>query len=206
MGQIHSRARLFGISALCFLLIPTLAYADAGIPMLPVTYPVMLLGLLPVVLVETIFLLWKLKTNWWRTLWPIAIANLLTMLFGFPLVWFIYVCFEFAFFTVLDKTKLIDHIHLQNHMVERIFGVILSAGWLGPVEHGEPYWPIYLAFIVLLIPSYFFSAFLEARLISHEGWITSGSDLRRPIWQANLVSYCLLAIAGCLFLHYQIGR
>ena len=84
MARVPARIRkasfgtVFVILLLC--LYPSRAAADAGIPMLPFAYPVILVFLVPVVAIETIYLRVRLRTEWRNTLISTAKAYALTML------------------------------------------------------------------------------------------------------------------------------
>ena len=57
------------------LLLPELAYADAGIPMIAVIYPAMLLVLFPVIVLETAILERQLRLGYRQTGWRVGAAN-----------------------------------------------------------------------------------------------------------------------------------
>jgi hypothetical protein len=84
------------------LLFPASARADAGIPMLPVAYPVVLLLLIPVIAIEALFLRLRLGTKWLNTGVATAAANLITMVLGYPLMWLL------LFFIELQSTMLLN--------------------------------------------------------------------------------------------------
>ena len=69
---------------------PATARADAGIPMLPVTYQTMLFFLLLVIIIEMIYLQARLKPPIMRTLIAVATVNAATTGLGFPLAWLVY--------------------------------------------------------------------------------------------------------------------
>jgi hypothetical protein len=200
-GRFSDYARILLI-AIVFVSAPAVARADAGIPMLVLAYPVLLYLLALVVLIEAVYLWWKLRTRWWRTIAQVSLANGLTMLLGYPLMWLIYAILEISLFWVIDRSHLHLIENLPDTMATRIVGIILSAAWLGPVEHA--YWPILLAFVVLLIPSFFLSAFVEAHLLDQSGWLNSEKDVGRSVWRANILSYAVLTIFGCVVLYRRI--
>ena len=84
--------------------------ADAGIPMLPLAYPVIVLFLVPVIAIESVYIRLRLGTGWRNTLAATSKANLITLLLGFPLAWLLYLVFEFVFFGALTVTGIARHL------------------------------------------------------------------------------------------------
>ncbi len=189
---------LGGLVAVGMLLLsPAAARADAGIPMLPFAYPVIIVFLLPVIVIEAVYIRMRLRTDWKNTFSATAKANLTTLLLGFPLSWLIFLIVELVFYMALAFSGIEDHIHwtIAPRVTEFLI-VITSAAWMGPVEEK---WAIPVAYVVLLIPSFVLSGFLEARSVSKAG-LGPQRLCRRVIWQANILSYIFLAILGVLAL------
>ncbi len=69
---------------------PAPAFADAGIPLLPVKYPTVLWFLVPVIVIETAYLQAALRTRWLRTLAAVTSVNVGTTGLGYPLAWLLY--------------------------------------------------------------------------------------------------------------------
>jgi len=67
MQSIRSWVPAALVVAVCLMACPPSAHADAGIPMMPVRYPVVLLYLIPVIVIEAIYLQRHLNTNIRRT-------------------------------------------------------------------------------------------------------------------------------------------
>jgi hypothetical protein len=184
-------------------LCPAAAHADAGIPMLPVAYSVILWFLVPVIAIEAVYIRFRLHTAWRNTLAATSGANIVTMLLGFPLAWIISLAVEFLAFGALYVTGILKHMGSTPHAWEDVLGVVFSAAWLGP---GGERWPILLAFVVLLIPSLLISGYVESYLLGSREWLDCEGRSTRVVWQANLLSYAFLAIAGCLLLWREIGK
>ncbi len=186
------------------LMAPATARADAGIPMLPVAYPVLFIYLIPVIAIESIYLRFRLHTRWRNTILATAGANALTMLVGFPLAWVICFVAELALGYAINASGISAHIPLAaNSPIWELLGAVLGAPWMGPVFPDR--WPILVAFVALLIPSFLLSAFVEARLLDRRGWLDSELKSSRAVWQANVLSYLFLAVAGCFLLWLWLG-
>jgi hypothetical protein len=187
-----------GLWLAAILLFPLYANADAGIPMLPFAYPVILIFLIPVIAIEAAYLRAKLKTNWRVTLGATAKANVVTLLLGYPLMWALFLGMEFLFWFGIDATGVDNHLHwAPGHLVSEMAVVAASAAWMGPVQDR---WAIPFAYVILLIPSFIVSGFVESQLIERLGWLRTDLRCGRAVWQANALSYVFLAIVGCIVL------
>jgi hypothetical protein len=199
--------------------LPAAAKADAGIPMLPVAYPVVLLFLLPVIAIEAIYLRRKLRIDWAGTLKGASIVNAITLVLGYPLAWGIAFGAELLLLLLDEGAGKIGLEHIANPVLG-ILGFLVPA-WLNPTEDK---WPILLAFVILLLPSFVLSGIAESRMAcrfglfgfeggSHGDPITLFSSLKpnspsasdkviaRAVWEANMLSYLFLAAAGCVTLY-----
>lgn len=174
--------------------------------MLPLAYPVILVFLGFVILIEAVYVHRRLDAAWWKTLRGTAIANGITMLLGYPLMWLIYLIVEFGFFFALSLLSKPLHLDaIPNNFVTRLFGVILRAAWMGPWR-GPEYWPVLVAFVTLLVPAFFVSGWIEAKYLSRSQWLGQDAKAAKVIGQANILSYIFLAVAGCLMLSYQLSH
>jgi hypothetical protein len=171
--------------------------------MLPFAYPVILVFLIPVIAIEAIYLRARLKTGWRVTLSATAKANVVTMLLGYPLAWVLFLGVELVLWIGLATTGAGDHLQwAPGHAIAKIVIVATSAAWMGPVEER---WAIPFAFVVLLIPSFILSGFVESRLLGRKGWLRCEGPCSRAVWEANALSYAFLAIVGCLALWGFLG-
>ena len=162
------------------------AYADAGLPMLALTWPVAIDDLIPVILIEAYVFkrsgfpfLWSLKWN--------AIANVASTLIGIPLAWGAYFALELA----------VAYSHIpwpkMRQAWDNVLGVLLTAPWLPP-WNPWPSWIVPAAYLILLVPFFFVSWRLESSVIR---WFNAQYDRRsisRACLRANLASYALLTL------------
>ena len=120
-----------GLWAFGFLLIPCTANADAGVPLLPFAYPVILVLLIPVIVIEAIYLRARLKTGWRATLTATTKANVVTMLIGYPLAWLLFLALELVFWGGLMVTGIGDRLKwAPGHAIAKLIIVAVSArGW-----------------------------------------------------------------------------
>jgi hypothetical protein len=153
--RIISRALLVGL-----LSAPLEARADAGIPMLPLGYPIVWLMLIPVVTVEALYLVRKLRMPFSKIVGRVTIANLVTTLIGFPIAWIAVLLWEFAVMIPLSHTNLTL---LDRHpKISSALSIFLFPAWLGSFDQR---WPLAVAFVVLLIPTFFLSYVVEWRIL-----------------------------------------
>jgi len=198
MSQESSRLRKFSYAAAIgalALFCPIPAHADAGIPMLPFAYPTILIFLIPVIAIESIYLRVKLRTGWRNTIAATSKANVVTMVLGFPLAWVLSVGLELLLWVGAYYTGISRHFDPKPGSVGFFFTIVFSAPWLGPVEQR---WAIPVAFATLLIPSFLVSAWVESRLLGRGGWLRSEKPCGRAVWEANILSYLFLLVAGSL--------
>jgi len=171
--------------------------------MLPFAFPVILVFLIPVIGIEALYIRLRLRTGWRNTIAATTKANLVTMLLGFPLTWLIFFILEMILWAVitfsdLGLSRFGVHVHfpLSTRLTDFLI-IVTSAAWMGPVAEK---WAIPVAFVVLLIPSFVVSGIVESRLLDQKGWLWHEGRSTRAVWQANILSYFVLAVAGCLAL------
>ena len=140
------------------------AEANVGLPMIFITLPSMLAALIPIIALESFILRQKLSLSWRTSLKTISIANIVSTLFGIPLVWIILVIFEISFSYLLFYLPPMRNFYgnLDSNFAI-IFNLILQSPWLVPIE-SELYWMIPVAFLVLLFPFFLFLGLLSIKL------------------------------------------
>lgn len=191
---------------------PLYLLADAGVPMIFITWPGMVLLLLPIIAAEWAFIIQRTSVHKRRVLWATAAANALSTIVGIPLTWGVLVLCEMGFFaTLVHIPKLGDS--SWNSPLEQIVGTILSAPWIAPVESSGS-WAVPLAALVLLIPFYFVSVWVEQKVMEHILPVTASLDpqpsevnervLRNAVRGANLMSYGFLFAFATAWLSWGV--
>lgn len=177
---------------------PAPAYADAGIPMLPIAYPSVLWFLLPIIVIEAAYLQAALQTRWLRTFAAVTSVNLGTTGLGYPLAWLLYAALnEYAGFPGGRSGALTEW-----RMVPMWVGMKFFPDWSG-MQH--QLLAILAIFLTLMVPSYLVSRYLKTWVIDWYDLLRSTGDTRSAVMMANRFSYLILAITGCGLL-YQIYR
>jgi len=170
--------------------------ANAGVPMLMLAFPAAFFLLIPVIAIE-----------WWIArplagITPVAkivgvsVANAVSTLAGWPLMLIALVALQI---------KLDPHgLSWPDSQLQKIASVTLEAAWLVPYSEQNLYWKIPTAAMVLMIPAFFVSIFLELCVL-HFFWRTEPSTERKQfVWRANIYSYALLIVFGLIWLLYAI--
>lgn len=174
----------------CF---PATARADAGIPMLPVTYPTMLFFLLLVIIIETLYLQARLKTRVRRTLIAVSTVNTAAMGLGFPLAWLMYTILDsWAGFPGGRSGVFSDMQFVPLWVCQRMF-----PDW--DLRHGQV-WIILAVFLTLLVPSYLLTRILKSWVFDWYDLLRYDGNIKPAILTANRLSYLLLAVTGCMLL------
>lgn len=181
---------MLGVMALV-LTSSSAALADAGIPMLVIVYPSMIVTLLPVVVLETVILRRRLGTALRRTAFVVMLSNLASTMVGIPLAWAALVGLEVA--TSGGVWPLLDT------FAGKLLAVTWQAPWLFRHE-SDFYWQIPVATAVLLVPFFFVSWWVEYWLSRRLMRGVEPKRLRAAVAVANLVSYALLEALAMIWL------
>lgn len=166
-------------------------FADIGLPMLVVVWPVAWLAFVPVVLIETLVALKTLKLGLGRALAVTTAANAVSTLVGIPITWFVMLVIEG---TLIGGGSLW---HASDAPMEAVVAACRRAAWLGPYERD---WMVPLAAIILCVPFYFASVWIEYR-VARAMVDDDRRQVRRFSWWANLWSYLAILVfwACCLY-------
>lgn len=165
-------------------IIPCAARADAGVPMLALIWPASWILFIPIVAIEAWVARRIVGLTVKRSVLASAVANAVSTLVGIPLVWGLLVLIE-AF--VVPKGGQALGIDSFWH---RAYAVTVQAAWLIPYE-SELHWMVPVAAIVLLVPFFFASVFLE-RLVFRRFCSSSPELSRRWSWVANGATYSFM--------------
>lgn len=163
---------------------PSIALANAGIPMLAFTLPLMVIGLVPVIVVEAIFIARGLALSLRAAALLSGVANLVSMLIGVPLTWL-------ALMALQGVTGGGSPLSNESHST---FLYILEAIWNAPWMGGfGPGWQITLAMLVLLVPYFLASWLIEFQIIARLTKLNN-REVRRVSLFANATTYALMGL------------
>lgn len=170
---------------------PAVALADAGIPMIALAMPSMIIAFIPVVVIETWYFHKYHNIPFLRALKVMTIANLESTIIGIPLAWIAMLLLEMgmgAIFMLLPTT-----ISNAHNIFAAAFASIVGAAWLAPDEK-YGYWTVPLACLVLLIPFYFVTWWYEYSSVKRQMKDADPSMIKIATRNSNLLSYGLLAV------------
>lgn len=169
-------------------LAPDRALADAGLPMIFVSFPIMLIALAPVIAVEA----W----TFWRGGLPTAAAikmsawaNAVSTIAGIPVTWALVLLAEMITGASWDYfSRLVDPPHGMSSMwTEYVF-----PGWIAPVD-GTEGWAIPFAQFVLLFWFFWASVLIERFVAKRVCPEVQPARIDALCLRANLWSYACLA-------------
>lgn len=174
------------LSALCILLcIPNIASANAGVPMIFLVMPALGLSIIPIILIEAMYLSRKLGLKAASAVKTTTISNLVSTIAGVPLTWLLLVLVQmvaggggaFGLDTMLGK----------------VLSVTFQAAWLIPYE-SELYWMIPVAGLVLLVPFFFVSWWSEYLVTKKILQDHPAQTVKVVVRNANIITYTLLVL------------
>lgn len=179
--------------------VPLSLLADAGIPMIFLTWPAMVVLLVPVIIIEGLLCKKWLGLTAWQAIRSNAVSNLASTLVGIPAAWTVMLAVEFGglgAFSLFEKVT--SNQKWGDSPLADVILMLMGSAWIGPVE-GRDQWVIPAATLVLLVPFFFASYWVEYFVVRRMviGPDEEKSDLTRPsvrtaVRDANLVTYGIM--------------
>jgi hypothetical protein len=178
-------------------------FADAGVPMIALTFPGMLLLLLPIICVEGLLYKKWIGLSGWEAFKSSAISNAVSTLIGVPVAWAIMLGLEFGSFGIIDHSSSIQN--WKSPIAELIF-FIFSSAWIAPPSEKTAWW-IPAAVLVLLVPFFLASFLIEYLVVAYMFGMPGGEPpnlgyghIRSAVRNANLVTYGAVFVATAVWL------
>ncbi len=174
------------------------AYANVGLPMLIVVWPVMWVILVPIILLEAAVGTKLLHIGFPEAVQISALANIVSTLIGIPITWLILLVIEMR----VGKGGGVYDI---STVWGKIASVTIQSPWILPFPRLDIVVPA--AALFLCIPFYLMSVMTEclsAQLIT-QGRLSS-KELANWAWQANGVSYGLICLILLVLLFVALGK
>lgn len=170
--------------ALLVLAVPSMAYANAGVPMLFLAMPALLFSLVPIIAIESLYISKGLKLPIGQSLKTVSISNLASTIIGIPLTWLLLVVVQMV--TGGGGAYGIDSV------MGKVLAVTWQAPWLIPYEKDLD-WMIPVAGLVLLVPFFFASWWSEYFVSKKINKVLPPLSIKIKVRNANLITYSLLA-------------
>jgi len=172
--------------------------------MIALTFPLMLMLLIPVIVIEGLLCKkWLGLTNW-EAMKSNAVSNLVSTLVGIPLAWAIMLGLQFGAMASVGRSHFLDF----NSPLATMVALLLNSAWIPSVE-GSDLWWIPAAILVLLVPFFFASYGIEYLAMTYMIGMPSGGPenltqprIRTAVRNANLVTYGAMFIATSIWLIY----
>lgn len=197
MKVVFRCLRLFIWVMILPLFFPFQAEANAGVPMIFLTLPGMVLALVPVVVLEMKVLGNRLGLTPRMALKVSAWSNILTTFVGVPLTW--------ATLTVLEWSTGGGRAYGIDSPVKKFLAVTWQAPWLIPYEANKNlYWMVPAAAMWLLVPTFFMSWWLEYLVAARILRETDRTLLKSAMFKANLLSYAMLELCALCWLAFEV--
>ena len=178
-------------------------YADAIFPTLFLAWPITILLLLPVILIETIYARKRLRMSFWEASRVVGVANVLSALAGLPLA----TGFAIGLKYILESVYFRDTAALrarasalQLTQPERLrVHDTMALMWLGLY----PRWIMLVSAVVMMVLCFLVSWWVEGRWISRHIGRTVPNVVERcseVVRNANILSYVFLTAVFLLAL------
>jgi hypothetical protein len=178
--------RMVPIATLILVAAP--AFANAGVPMIAVLWPLLWLALLPIIATEAAILARLLGRPLRPLLWPTAKANLASTLVGVPVAWLAMIALQSLFNSAEHLGVFqIDYTDPAN----LYWTVPFNAAWLG---WPDP-WAMFFAAAVLSVPFCAISIVVERLALGWTLFDIDASRLKRTVRIANIVTYLAFLLA-----------
>lgn len=187
----RARYRLLCYSAYLLTVAPTAARADIGLPMIAVTFPAMLVALVPVIWIEAHYGLRRLGLPYRQALGVSAAANAVSTVIGIPIIW--------GVLAMLQTISGGDTAYGLRTFSAKLLAVTWQAPWLMPYQD-DLRWMVPAAALCLLVPFFFASVSIEYQVARRMLSTTARDRVRAAVWRANLLSYVLLVVLAIAWL------
>ena len=185
--------------------------ADTGIPMIVLTWPGMLLLLIPIIVLEGL-----LCRKWlgWSTRDALrlnAASNVVSTLVGVPIAWGVMLLLQLGAVALLISTGVAERWTNPGPLAQAIFFLFASA-WVETPENGS-IGVIPAATLVLLVPFFFASYWIEYVVMKRMlGWKDGDQPdfelgrIKIAVRNANLVCYAAMFVATATWLIFELAR
>ncbi len=172
---------------------------NAGIPMLLLHIPMMAVLLIPVVAIEQ-WVVGRSVSLPGRTRWNgVIVCNLASTLLGWPIAWGLLLALQ----VVLEPS--VDNVSWLHSPMREVMQTIVTPAWLAPPTGGRGLWIVPLATLVLLLPYFLISFWIERACLL---WYWKSSDaalVEQACVHMNVVSYLDLFVGSIAWLLGSLG-
>lgn len=190
----RDRLRLTNNASLLFLVvfIPSIAHADAILPSLALIWPITILLLIPIVLIEALYSRKRLKLGFWESIRVLGVANVLSTIAGLPIANLfaagLQYILESAYFH--DPSKIFNPMGGELRAHDHIQLIFLGV---------YPRWILLVSAAVMVGVCFVISWWIEAKWVSRyigrqKGATSDGHSCSQVLRNANVLSYLFVMI------------
>jgi hypothetical protein len=186
-----------------------LLLADAGIPMIFLAFPAMLMLLVPIIVIEGFLCKKWLALTTWEAMKSNAVSNLVSTIIGVPLAWAIVFAVDFASIGLIERNHGLENWHSP---LANVLFFVLGSAWIGPPDRASV-WIIPAACLVLLVPFFFASYWVEYFVIKWMVGMPEGGPanvayprVRIAVRNANPITYGAMFLATTVWLLFDLPR
>jgi hypothetical protein len=183
--------------------IPLPLLADAGLPMIILTWPAMVVLLIPVIVIEGLLCKRWLGLKTWQAIKTNGVSNLASTIIGIPVAWAVMLAIEFGAIGIVGESKALQNWHSP---IASVIFFLFGSAWLNP-DLGEGVWVIPAATLILLIPFFFASYWIEYFVVrkmvgtpDREASNLAYARVRTAVRNANLITYGIIFLATSVWL------
>jgi hypothetical protein len=184
-------------------------FADAGVPMIFLTFPAMLMLLIPIIVIEGLLCKKWLGLTMWEAMKSNAVSNLVSTVVGVPVAWAIMLGVEFGAMGLATRN---NTLHNWHSPLANVIFFFLSSAWIGSPE-GNNVWIIPAATLVLLVPFFFASYGVEYFIVGFMVGMPEGGPpnlayprVRIAVRNANLITYGAMFVGTTVWLVMSLPR
>jgi hypothetical protein len=164
---------------------PVPAFADAGVPVIAVAWPLAWMALLPIIAIETLVAKRTFTTDWGVAIKVAAVANAASAAIGVPIAWIA------TFAGTLIPAYLGERFLRPD--IASVVAAPMYATWLPPIQK-HSVWMIPSALAIFCIPTFFVTVAVERRVAQKIAAGSAPEQVRRWSWQANILTYALACV------------
>ena len=181
----------------CLLAMPSVAHANAPVPMIAMTFPMMWAVLLPIILIEAAVYRSLFRTSYKQAVIPSVVSNLASTLAGFPLAWVLLFIVQIVFWVVVMGLEKIGAVSTEwaNGVLGDVLMILFSGGWILPGARDVTYRWVPVGAMIGLIPAYFLTVAIEIRVLRRFFFKEiAQAEIKQAVYRANNLTYALLFI------------
>jgi len=169
----------------------------------------MVVLLIPVIVIEGLLCKRWLGLKTWRAIKTNAVSNLASTIIGIPVAWAVMLAIEFGTIGLVSESNALQNWHSP---IANVIFFLFSSAWLNP-DLGEHAWVIPAATLILLIPFFFASYWIEYFVVrkmvgtrDEQPSNLAYARVRTAVRNANLVTYGIMFIATSVWLGILLHR